>query len=141
MIKRNITILFCLIILANVSAQSKTAAPKVLKEEKITDKHTDRIATYKITFKDGIEDKICQKTDGKWWVLITFTKDDGPYETKDAAIQRAYSRTKGASDAGQKVGTAAAGAVINSKNDKSAPTYLDQYGKYKIVNGKKVYVN
>ena len=112
---------------------TKIVVPKTLKEEKIKT-HGDK-TTYLITLKDGNKEKICQSTDGTWWIHMALTSDKGPY-TKAEALQKAYEIDVKGSAGAEKTG-AALGAMLT----KDKKIYTDQYGnKYYIQDGKRVYV-
>jgi len=137
--KRNImNLLLAFILFANCLYAQKTAYT-VTNEEKVQDSHSDR-TTFRITFKDiGECGRVCQKSDGTWWVLIRLTKDDGPYATKDLAIKRLYDRSSRAANAGTKAGQAAGSAIGSAMSKKKI--YLDAAGnKYYLQNGQRVYV-
>lgn len=112
--KKIFTGLLCLLILANISAQSntksKTSIPKVLKEETLKDKCSGK-TMYRVTLKDGSQEKICENSDGQWFVHMVLTKDKGPY-TKEEAIRKAYEIDKNGTAASEKLGAAVAGVAL-----------------------------
>jgi len=123
------------IVLLSSSFQTQKPAYVVTKEEALKTKDHDR-TMYQITFKDGIKGKICQSSDGKWWVHRVIGSDRGPF-SKDEATALMYKTAKEGGESAEKVGAGAAGAMTKDRK-----MYTDSQGNkyYKDKNGNKVYV-